>query len=182
MERQEYRQLYSSEQIHRRVDEMGEEISKGYKAGTPIIAICVLKGAVIFYADLVKAIQDRDIRFGFVSASSYYNADGVMKSSGTINLKYSTLSEDEIKGAEVLIVEDIIDTGRTLKALKNYYTEKGAKSVKIATLLDKPMCRVVDIESDFTAFRLKNNSYIVGYGLDNAQMYRNLDGVYEITN
>ena len=175
-----YRQVYSEAQIRSRVEEMGKEISAGYSSSTPIIAVCVIKGAVIFYADLVKAIKDRDVRFGFVSASSYYTAEGVMKSSGTINLKYSTLSEEEIIGADVLIVEDIIDTGRTLKALKAYFFEKGARSVKIATLLNKPACRVVDIEPDYTAFTLTNNAYIIGYGLDNAQMYRYLDGVYEI--
>lgn len=175
-----YKRVYSAEEIHRRVEEMGAEISAGYSKNTPIIAVCVMKGAVIFYADLVKAIKDRDVRFGFVSASSYYTAEGIMKSNGIINMKFSTLSEDEIVGADVLIVEDIIDTGRTLKALKAYFTDKGAKSVKIATLLNKPSCRVVDIESDYNAFTLEGNPYIIGYGLDNAQMYRNLDGVYEI--
>ncbi len=175
-------QIYTQEQIKNRVNEMADEIEKTFAADRPLLAICVIKGAVLFYADLVKAIRNRDVRFGFVAASSYYNAEGgLMRSTGTVNMKYSSVDESEIVGAEVLIIEDIIDTGRTLKALKAYFYEKGAKTVKIATLLNKPDCRVVDdIDPDFNAFTLVGNPYIIGYGLDNAQQYRNLDGVYKI--
>ena len=174
-------QINTQAQITERVVEMGKGISEVYSKDKPLLAICVIKGAVLFYADLVKAIRDRDVRFGFVAASSYYNAAGDrMRSSGTVNMKYSSVDESEINDAEVLIIEDIIDTGRTLKALKDYFYEKGAKVVRIATLLDKPDCRVVDIDPDYTAFRITGNPYIIGYGLDNAQQYRNLDGVYKI--
>lgn len=174
-------QIYTQAEITARVEEMGREISKAYSEDQPLLAICVIKGAVLFYADLVKAIKNRDVRFGFVAASSYYSASGdLMKSTGTVNMKYSSVDEAEIVGAEVLIIEDIIDTGRTLKALKNYFYEKGAKVVKIATLLNKPECRVVDVEPDYNAFTIAGNPYIIGYGLDNAQQYRNLDGVYKI--
>lgn len=174
-------QIYTQAEITARVEEMGREISEAYSADQPLLAICVIKGAVLFYADLVKAIRDRDVRFGFVAASSYYSASGnLMKSTGTVNMKYSSVDESEIVGAEVLIIEDIIDTGRTLKALKDYFYEKGAKVVKIATLLNKPDCRVVDVDPDYNAFEISGNPYIIGYGLDNAQQYRNLDGVYKI--
>ena len=174
-------QIYTQAEITARVEEMGREISEAYSADKPLLAICVIKGAVLFYADLVKAIKDRDVRFGFVAASSYYSASGdLMKSTGTVNMKYSSVDKSEIVGAEVLIIEDIIDTGRTLKALKDYFYEMGAKVVKIATLLNKPECRVVDVDPDYNAFEIKGNPYIIGYGLDNAQQYRNLDGVYKI--
>ena len=174
-------QLYTQDEITARVREMAVEISACFAPQKPLLAICVIKGAVIFYADLVKAIKDRDVRFGFVAASSYYSASGDrMQSTGTVNMKYSSVDESEIVGADVLIVEDIIDTGRTLKALKEYFYEKGARTVKIATLLNKPDCRVVDIEPDYYGFAFYNNPYIIGYGLDNAQQYRNLDGVYKI--
>ena len=159
---------------------MGRQISEEMLPQKPLLAVCVIKGAVLFYADLVKAIHDRDVRFGFVAASSYYSAEGKMMSKGTVNMKYSSIDENEIKGADVLIVEDIIDTGRTLKALKDYFYEKGANKVKIATLLNKPDCRVVEVDPDYNAFTLVGNPYIIGYGLDNAQQYRNLDGVYKI--
>ncbi|MBR6788531.1 MAG: hypoxanthine phosphoribosyltransferase [Clostridia bacterium] len=174
-------QLYTQSQITERVKEMGAEICADFIPSKPLLAICVIKGAVLFYADLVKAIRDRDVRFGFVAASSYYSATGDrMLSTGTVNMKYSSVDDSEIVGADVLIVEDIIDTGRTLKALKEYFYEKGANMVKIATLLNKPDCRVVDIEPDYCGFSFYNNPYIIGYGLDNAQQYRNLDGVYKI--
>lgn len=174
-------QIYTQAQITERVEEMAKEITDSYPASKPLLAVCVIKGAVLFYADLVKAIKDRDVRFGFVAASSYYNAEGGrMQSTGIVNMKYSSIDESEIVGAEVLIVEDIIDTGRTLKALKDYFVAKGANTVKIATLLNKPDCRVVDIDPDYTAFTLIGNPYIIGYGLDNAQQFRNLDGVYKI--
>ena len=174
-------QLYTQSQITERVKEMGAEICADFVPSQPLLAICVIKGAVLFYADLVKAIRDRDVRFGFVAASSYYSATGDrMLSTGTVNMKYSSVDDSEIVGADVLIVEDIIDTGRTLKALKEYFYEKGANMVKIATLLNKPDCRVVDVEPDYCGFSFYNNPYIIGYGLDNAQQYRNLDGVYKI--
>lgn len=174
-------QIYTQAEITERVTEMGKQLEAYYGEKKRVLAVCVIKGAVLFYADLVKAIRNCDVRFGFVAASSYYNATGErMQSTGTVNMKYSSVDESEIAGADILIVEDIIDTGRTLKALKEYFYEKGAKDVKIATLLNKPDCRVVEIDPDYTAFTLVGNPYIIGYGLDNAQQYRNLDGVYKI--
>lgn len=171
-----YRLIYTQEQILKRVAEMGAQIKRDIPAGEPIHAVCVLKGAVIFFSDLVKAIDDRDVFFGFVSASSY--GDQTI-SSGSVKMNYSSMDED-VKGLNILIVEDIIDTGRTLNALKLYFKEQGAATVKMACLLDKPMCRVVKgLEADYVGFTLDTNRYVVGYGLDNAQKYRNYNGIYE---
>lgn len=172
-----YRMIYTQEQIFKRVAEMGEQIKNDLPAGEPLHAVCVLKGAVIFFSDLVKSINDRDVFFGFVSASSY--GDQTI-SSGKVKMNYTSMGDD-VKGLHILIIEDIIDTGRTLNALKLYFKEQGAASVRMACLLDKPMCRVVKgLEADYVGFTLDSNRYVVGYGLDNAQKYRNLNGIYEI--
>lgn len=171
-----YRKIYTQQQIFERVAEMGRQIKADMPKGEPLHAVCVLKGAVIFFSDLVKTIDDRDVFFGFISASSY--GDQTI-SSGQVKINYTSITE--IEGNHILIIEDIIDTGRTLNALKLYFKQQGAASVKMACLLDKPMCRVVTgLEADYVGFTLDSNRYVVGYGLDNAQKFRNLSGIYEI--
>lgn len=174
MTKENYRLVYSQQHIIERIEDIGRRIMRDLPGGEPLTAVCVLKGAVIFFADLVKVITDRDVFFAFVSASSYGDSE---LSSGNVKFGYNTA--EDVAGQNILIVEDIIDTGRTLYALKNYFTQQGAKSVKIACLLDKPMCRVRDIQADYVGITLDSDRYVVGYGLDNAQKYRNLSGIYE---
>lgn len=174
------KKLYNHRQILSRVRVLAKEISADMPSGKPLLAVCVIKGAVMFYADLVRGLRGCDVRFAFVAASSYKLDGDKMVSSGTIDMKYCSISDDEIAGADVLLVEDIVDTGRTIAALKKYFEEKGAERVRVAALLDKPDCRVADITPDFAAFRIDGNPYIIGYGLDNAQKWRNLDGIFSI--
>ena len=174
-----HKKLYTRREINARVRETGKRIAADSEKGKPLLAVCVIKGAVIFFADLVRSIKGRDVRFAFVSASSYKTSGDRMVSSGGVDMKYCSATDEEINGADVLLVVDIVDTGRTIAAVKQYFVEKGAKRVRIAALLDKPDCRKVEIDPDYSALTVKGNPYIIGYGLDNAQKYRNLDGIFE---
>ena len=174
------RKLYSRREITSRVRQLAKDIASDSEKGEPLLAVCVIKGAVLFYADLVRGIKGRDVRFAFVSASSYKTDGERMVSGGTVDMKYCSIPVEEIKGADVLLVEDIVDTGRTIAALKNYFRENGAKRVRVAALLDKPECRKTESVPDYVAFTIEGNPYIIGYGLDNAQQFRNLDGIFEI--
>ncbi|EKA05161.1 hypoxanthine-guanine phosphoribosyltransferase, partial [Streptococcus sp. GMD4S] len=131
------------------------------------ILIGILKGSIPFMAELVKHI-DTHIEMDFMMVSSYH---GGTASSGVINIKQDVTQN--IKGRHVLFVEDIIDTGQTLKNLRDMFIAREATSVKIATLLDKPEGRVVEIEADYTCFTIPNE-FVVGYGLDYKENYRNL--------
>ena len=131
------------------------------------ILVGILKGSIPFMAELIKHI-DTHIEMDFMMVSSYH---GGTASSGVINIKQDVTQD--IKGRHVLFVEDIIDTGQTLKNLRDMFIEREAASVKIATLLDKPEGRVVEIEADYTCFTIPNE-FVVGYGLDYKENYRNL--------
>ena len=158
--------LYTHEQIWHRAEEIGLEISEDYE-GQELILIGTLKGAVPWMADLMKNIT-LDTQIDFVSASSY---GASTESSGKVLLK-KDISLD-LKDKHVLIVEDIVDTGNTLKVLKDYFESKGPKSVKICTLLDKPARRTADVKADYIGF-VVDDLFIIGYGLDYDQKYRNL--------
>ena len=147
-----HKKLYTRREINARVRETGKRIAADSEKGKPLLAVCVIKGAVIFFADLVRSIKGRDVRFAFVSASSYKTSGDRMVSSGGVDMKYCSATDEEINGADVLLVEDIVD---------------------------KPDCRKVEIDPDYSALTVKGNPYIIGYGLDNAQKYRNLDGIFE---
>lgn len=175
----EPRRIYAREEIDERVREVGREIAAD-GIGAPLVAVCVIKGAVVFFADLVRSINGADVRFAFVAAKSYKADGNRMTSAGEVKLEYVSFSPEEIKSADVLLVEDIVDTGRTIAALKAYCESLGAERVRIAALLDKPDCRVADVAPDYAAFTIKGDPYIVGYGLDNMQKYRNLDGIFVI--
>ena len=158
--------LFTQEQIWRRAEELGQEISEDY-AGVKVVLIGTLKGAIPFMADLMKNIS-LDIEIDFVAASSYGSGT---ESSGEVILKLDiTLA---LEGKHVILVEDIIDTGNTIKALKAYLQKRGPKSVSICTLLDKPARRTVDVKGDYIGFVVED-LVIVGYGLDFNQKYRNL--------
>jgi len=158
--------LYSEEQIRERVQELGAEITVDYEGKAPMM-IGVLKGCFIFLADLVRSIDLRcEIRF--LNASSYGFS---YVTSGTV--KIGTEFEYEIAGRDVIIIEDILDSGVTLTALRKFVNERKPASLRICSLLDKPSRRQVPIEADYLGFTCPDE-FLVGYGLDYAECYRNL--------
>lgn len=158
--------LISQKEIENRVAELGEQISRDYE-GKELLLIGILKGSVIFMADLMRAIR-LDLEMDFMSVSSY---GGATSSSGVVRI-LKDLDED-IRGKNVLIVEDIIDTGLTLSYIKEYLEKRGPQSLRIVTLLDKPARRKVNLAVDYVGFEVEDK-FIVGYGLDIDQKYRNL--------
>ena len=158
--------LVSHDEITDAAKKLGAQLTKDYAGKNPIL-VGILKGSIPFMAELVKHI-DTHIEMDFMMVSSYH---GGTASSGVINIKQDVTQD--IKGRDVLFVEDIIDTGQTLKNLRDMFIEREASSVKIATLLDKPEGRVVEIEADYTCFTIPNE-FVVGYGLDYKENYRNL--------
>ena len=158
--------LVSHDEITEAAKKLGDQLTKDYAGKNPIL-VGILKGSIPFMAELVKHI-DTHIEMDFMMVSSYH---GGTASSGVINIKQDVTQD--IKGRDVLFVEDIIDTGQTLKNLRDMFIEREASSVKIATLLDKPEGRVVEIEADYTCFTIPNE-FVVGYGLDYKENYRNL--------
>ncbi len=158
--------LLSEEEVDKRINEIGKQISKDY-AGKEIHLICVLKGGVFFMCELAKRI-DAPVSMDFMAISSY-GAD--TKSSGIIKIIKDL--DESIKGKDVLVVEDIVDSGRTLSYLLEMLKDRKPNSLKLCTLLDKPDRRVVDVHVDYTGFQIPDE-FVVGYGLDYAQKYRNL--------
>ena len=158
--------LVSHDEITEAAKKLGAQLTKDYAEKNPIL-VGILKGSIPFMAELIKHI-DTHIEMDFMMVSSYH---GGTASSGVINIKQDVTQD--IKGRHVLFIEDIIDTGQTLKNLRDMFIEREAASVKIATLLDKPEGRVVEIEADYTCFTIPNE-FVVGYGLDYKENYRNL--------
>ena len=156
--------LISEEEINRRTKELGEEISR-YYANENLVVVGLLKGSVPFMAELVKRITV-DIELDFMDVSSYA---GKKSTEVKVNKDIACSVADR----KVLIVEDIVDTGKTLKVVKEMFYTKGAEEVKIVTLLDKPEGRLVEIEADWSGFEIPNE-FVIGYGLDYNQKYRNL--------
>lgn len=158
--------LISEKQIKEKVIELGQKIEKDYK-GQEIFLIGVLKGASVFISDLMRCIN-LDVKIDFMSVSSY----GMSTTSSGIVKILKDIDQD-ISNKNVIIVEDIIDTGLTLNYLKDYLLKKNAKSIKICTLLDKPERRKCNIQVDYIGFEIEDK-FIVGYGIDYKEMYRNL--------
>lgn len=158
--------LIAEEDLQRRIQELGAQISKDYE-GREIIMLCVLKGGVMFMADLAKRVTV-PMKMEFMAVSSYGNE---YQSSGIVKIIKDL--DEPIDGKDVLIVEDIIDSGRTLSYLKNILEARNPNSIKICTLLDKPDQRVVDVDVDYVGFTIPD-SFVIGYGLDYHQLYRNL--------
>ncbi len=158
--------LIPEKEIEKRISELAEEISKDFD-GKTITLICILKGGVMFMVDLAKKIK-QNVEFDFMDVSSYGNGK---ESSG--NIKINRDLENPIEGKNIIIIEDIIDSGRTLNYLYRYLKDKKPLSLKICTLLDKPERRVFDIHVDYKGFEIPDE-FIVGYGLDYAEKYRNL--------
>lgn len=158
--------LIAEEDLQRRIRELGAQISKDYE-GREIVMLCVLKGGVMFMADLAKRVTV-PMKMEFMAVSSYGNE---YKSSGIVKIIKDL--DEPIDGKDLLIVEDIIDSGRTLSYLKNILETRNPNSIKICTLLDKPDQRVVDVDVDYVGFTIPD-SFVIGYGLDYHQLYRNL--------
>ena len=158
--------LITEEEIKRRVDELGAQITKDY-AGKSILLIGVLKGAAVFMADLMRSI-DTSVEIDFMVVSSYGSGT---QSAGNIKILKDT--DVSVEGRDVLIAEDILDTGITLYNLKQLLLARGANSLKICTIFNKPARRKSPIEADYIGFEVPDE-FVVGYGLDYNQKYRNL--------
>lgn len=158
--------MFTEEQIKEKVAELGKQIENDYK-GEEILVVGILKGANVFTCDLIRQI-DLDVKIDFMSVSSYGSGT---ESSGTVRILKDL--DTDIKGRNVLIVEDIIDSGRTLSNLVKELQIREPKSLKLCTLLDKPSRRVVDVDVEYVGFEIEDK-FIVGYGIDYAEKYRNL--------
>lgn len=158
--------LLNEEEVDARIKAIGEQISKDYE-GREVHLVCVLKGGTFFMCELAKRITV-PVSMDFMSVSSYGSET---KSSGIVKIVKDL--DEPLKGKDVIVVEDIVDSGRTLSYLLEMLYDRGPKSLKLCTLLDKPDRRVVHVDVDYTGFQIPDE-FVVGYGLDYAQKYRNL--------
>ncbi|WP_040397690.1 hypoxanthine phosphoribosyltransferase [Anaerococcus senegalensis] len=159
--------LIDEESLNKRIKKLANQLNEYYEDKNELVLVGILKGSIMFMAQLAKSIKI-NCTLEFMDVSSY---DDGTESSG--NVKIIKDLDTDISGKEVLIVEDIIDTGRTLDALRHSLIKRGANSVKIITLLDKPERRVIEVKPDWSGFKIPNE-FVVGYGLDYQQKYRNL--------
>ncbi len=166
--------LVSEEDVNNKIREIGAQITKDY-AGKQVHMICVLKGGAFFMCELAKRI-DLDVSLDFMAVSSYGSGT---ESSGVVKIVKDL--DESITGKDVLIVEDIIDSGRTLAALKEMLLQRNPASLKICTLLDKPDRRVTHVDVDYVCFDIPDE-FVVGYGLDYDQKYRNLPYIGVVVN
>lgn len=165
--------LFSRQQIADRVAEMGAQITRDLR-GEKLVMVGVLKGAAPFLADLARAIQ-ADATFDFVATSSYGKGQ---RTSGAVKLIKDL--DDPIEGKNVLVCEDILDTGLTLSYLRKLFLQQHPKTLRIATLLDKPSRRIEKIQPDYVGFSIPN-LFVIGYGMDYAERYRNLPDICLMT-
>jgi len=163
--------LITKEEIDEAIKKVGKQISDSYD-GNPILLVSILKGAFVFMADLCRAITV-PCEIGFMCAKSYYSGT---VSSGAVKITMDL--EQDVSKYHVIIVEDIIDTGRTLSDVAKLLKGRNPLSLKIVTLLDKPARRLVDLEADIALFTISDH-FVIGYGLDCAEYYRNLPYIAE---
>ena len=161
--------IATEEEIQKKVKEIGAQISRDYE-GKNLLLVSVLKGSVVFMADLMRAITI-PAKIDFMAVSSYGSGT---KTSGVVKIVKDL--DIDLHGYDVLIVEDILDSGKTLKYITDLLKARGTRSIKIATLLDKPARRVADISADYFCFDVPDE-FIVGYGLDYDEFYRNIPEV-----
>ena len=161
----EVKVLIDENKLNARIKEIGEQIEKDYN-GKELVLVGLLKGSIMFMSELAKNIKT-NVELDFMDVSSYEGTE----STGIIKINKDI--RDSIKGKDVIIVEDIIDTGRTLERVTEYLKHKSPNSLKIATMLSKPLKRVVDLQADYTGFEIEDKC-VVGYGLDYNERYRNL--------
>jgi hypoxanthine phosphoribosyltransferase len=162
--------LLSAEQIQTRIQQLATQIDIDYQGAGPVYMLCVLKGAILFYSDLARAIK-HPIRMDFLGTSSYGKGK---TSSGEVRLTKDL--DVTIEGFDVLLVEDILDSGVTLSYLIHVLQQRKPKSIRIATLLDKPERRLRPVKVDYVGFQIPDE-FVVGYGLDYAEDYRQLKDV-----
>lgn len=158
--------MLTDKQIAKRVKAVAKQLDKLYEGRTPVV-VCILKGSVVFFSDLIRNMKT-PLTIDFMAVSSYGNGT---KSTGELKIKKDLVTD--IAGRDVLIVEDIIDSGNTLYNLKKLLNARAPSSVNIVTLLDKPERREVPMEPEYTCFVIEDE-FVVGYGLDYAEEYRNL--------
>lgn len=158
--------LINEEKINKRLDEMAKQLMEEYKE-KEMTFLCTLKGSVFFAVELSKRIKN-NIKFEFIEVSSYQGHESTGK------IKINKDITQSIEGKDVIIIEDIVDTGRTLSYLKEYLLQKKPATLKLCTLLDKPSRRIAQIEADYIGFTIENK-FVIGYGLDDEQNYRNLN-------
>jgi hypoxanthine phosphoribosyltransferase len=166
---EELKVLFSREQIATRVAELGRQITVDF-AGEPVVLVGVLKGAAIFLSDLARHIE-LDSTFDFIAVSSYANQK---QNSGEVKLLKDV--EQSVEGQNIILVEDILDTGLTLSYLKQMLLARHPRAFKVAALLDKPSRRQQPIHADYTGFEIPDE-FVVGYGMDYAERYRNLPDI-----
>ncbi len=159
-------QMLSEEMVDAKIKEIGEQISKDYE-GQTVHLVCVLKGGSFFMCELAKRITV-PVSIDFMSVSSYGSST---KSSGVVKIVKDL--DEPLTGKNVIVVEDIVDSGRTLSYLLDMLKDRGPASLKLCTMLDKPDRRVIDVNVDYTGFQIPDE-FVVGYGLDYDQLYRNL--------
>jgi hypoxanthine phosphoribosyltransferase len=160
--------LISEEEVRDKVIQLAQKIREDYSSQEEIIFVALLRGSVIFLSDLARELQDYDIKLDFMTVSSYGKS---MESSRDVKIKKDL--EDDIKDKHVIIVEDIIDTGFTLKKVYEILSLREPKSLEICTLLDKPERREVEVNVKYTGFKIPDE-FVVGYGIDYAEKHRNL--------
>ena len=160
------RVLFSEEELKTRIKELGAEIGREYAGRKPLM-IGILKGSVMFFADLLREIEG-DLEIDFMAISSYGNG---VKSSGEVKMIKDL--DHKIEGKDVIIVEDIVDSGYTMKYLTGMLSARNPASIRICTLLDKPSRRETDVRVDYKGFEV-GDEFVVGYGLDYAVLYRNV--------
>lgn len=163
------RVLLTEEEIKQAVRNLGQQITKDYAGKEPLL-VCILKGAVVFYTDLIREI-DLPLGLEFMSISSY---GASTKSSGVVNIRKDL--DVDVTGRHIILVEDIVDSGMTLSFLKKVFATRNAASVSIATLLNKPARRRVELDVEYYCFNIPD-AFVVGYGLDYAEKYRNLPDI-----
>ena len=168
--------LFTPEAIQQRIDGLVDEIAAREKSDN-FVMVGVLRGSFMFLADLVRDLNAHDLhpRIDFITLESYY---GGTESSGTVEIRKDI--EVDVTGSDVLLVDDILDTGRTLSFAVQHLKSKGARSIKTCALLDKPKRRIVDIRADHVGFEI-DDVFVVGYGLDYDSYYRELPHIAEVT-
>ncbi len=161
--------LIGQDEIRAAIKKLAAELNKEYQ-GRELMCICILKGAVMFFTDLIREL-DLPLTVDFMAISSYGNST---KTSGEVRVQKDL--DQSVMGKDVLVVEDIVDSGLTLSYIMEILSKRGAKSVKLATLLDKPERRQNELHVDYACFTIPNE-FVVGYGLDYAEKYRNLPDI-----
>ncbi len=170
--REEIKPLISEGELTARIKEIAEQINEDYQ-GKEVFLLCILKGSIYFTCELSRYITV-PVKLGFLSVSSYGDR---LTSSGAVTITEG--GDVDVKGREVIVIEDIVDSGRTLSFLMNMLAKREPASLKLCTLLDKPSGRVTEITVDYVGFEIPD-SFIVGFGLDYAQKYRNLPYIGEL--